>query len=417
MGEGLDLPTTDRKNLWFGLGGAAAAAGLFALACPPFGLAPLAWLVPGLLLLAVRRLPLRHAFEAGLLFGVLSAALVHRWLPEYLMAGLRGIGWEVSPLVGSLVTFAGIAVSAGIPCGAMAALYGVAARRVSRTDLAVAGAFLWVTGEWLRSQVVGWQLIGHTQYRELWLIQVADLGGVLAVSFVMAFASIAAFETAAGVGSHAIRVSAGVRNMIMPAAALLVAFGHGLAAKVTYDDVTADAIALPDGSMAHENASFRQVATTSTSPEYTRPALRIRQVALEEQTGLRVGPLLCEDLFDGGIVHAVIAAGADVLINNCRVDWFADSPSVPEQHLAQAVFRAVESRRFLVRATANGGAELITALGEVYDDTPVGRTLAISTDTTRYLAVGDRWVFIGLGVSLVVIGRGRRATDRRESPH
>src|SRR5256885_14601840 len=52
--------------------GALAAAALYSLACPPHEWSLLAWLVPGLLLVAVRPLGLVPAPARGALFGVAS---------------------------------------------------------------------------------------------------------------------------------------------------------------------------------------------------------------------------------------------------------------------------------------------------------------------------------------------------------
>lgn len=405
------METPNKRILWVALAGAFTAAVLFALACPPYGYSVAAWLVPGVLLLSARRLPVRHAFEAGLLFGILSAGLVHRWLPGFIEPGLMALGVEGSPLLTSLIAFAGIAVGVGVPCGAMTAAYAIVSRQVSRVDLPIAGAFLWVACEWLRAQTFGWQLLGHTQFRELWLIQVADLGGVLAVSFVVAFASIAAAEVANGVATRGMRITTGARALVLPVATLVVALGHGVGARMMYEMQAADAHSSHINPYAADFAEIRPASWSASPRAHVRPELQVRQVALVEHAGLRVSPLLCEDLFDASIVHGVVAAGADVLINSCRVGWLTDAPAAAEQHLAQAVIRAVESRRFLVRATEDGEAELITATGEVHRETPRGQTFSISTDTTRYMQLGDRWIFVGLGVSLIVVGRGKRPRD------
>ncbi|MBN1771044.1 MAG: apolipoprotein N-acyltransferase [Deltaproteobacteria bacterium] len=63
-------------------------------------------------------------------------------------------------------------------------------------------------------------------------------------------------------------------------------------------------------------------------------------------------------------VRALVARGATLLVNLSDDSWFG-ATAEPEQHLAQAVFRAVESRRDLVRATGSGVSAFVTATGEV----------------------------------------------------
>src|SRR3989442_12362992 len=59
--------------------GALAAAALFSLACPPHEWSLLAWLVPGLLLVAVRRLGIVRALACGALFGVAIGYGITGW--------------------------------------------------------------------------------------------------------------------------------------------------------------------------------------------------------------------------------------------------------------------------------------------------------------------------------------------------
>jgi len=393
----------ERKSLLGALLGAAAAAVLFAAACPPFGFTAAAWLVPGVLFVTTRRLPARYAFEAGLLFGVLSAGLVTRWLTDSLMLGL-----DVSPLSASLIAFSGITVAVGIPCGLLTMGYAYASHRVSRVDLPIVGAFLWVATEWAQAQLIGWQLLGHTQARELWLIQVADLGGVFAVSFVVAFASIAAAEAAVAVARGSIRFRAGAYALILPLSTLAIAFAYGADARSLYQTSPAASDWSVDIGAAAYSAPLRE-ASWRTGGVEAPAAMRPRHVSTVDHSGIRVSPLHCGDLLDTSAVRSAVTEGADVMINDCRVDWLAGAPAAAtEQHLALAVFRAVESRRFVVRATNDGNAELITAMGETHTEAPDGQTLTISTETTRYMQYGDRWILLGLGASLVVVGRGRR---------
>ncbi len=223
------MNSPDKKRLWAGLTGSVAAAVLFALACPPYGFSLAAWFVPGILLVSVRRLPYRHAFESGLLFGILSGGLVTRWLPESLV-----VGFDMSPMAASLTAYAGIAIAIGIPCGLLTLGYAYASRRVSRYDLPLVGTFFWVMSEWVRAQLLGWELLGHTQFQELWLIQVADLGGVFAVSFTVAFVSIAAAELTSGLAQRTHAFAGAARIMALPTAALAIVFMYGVGALDMY---------------------------------------------------------------------------------------------------------------------------------------------------------------------------------------
>lgn len=413
------MSTPDNKSLYVGLLGSVIAAILFVLSCPPFEHAAAAWLVPGILLVSARRLPYRHAFEAGFLFGVLSAGMVGRWLPDSLV-----LGFELTPFLASLIAYGGISIGIGIPCGLLTLGYAYASRRVSAVDLPIVGTFFWIAAEWLRDQYLGWAMLGHSQFRELWLIQVADLGGVFAVSFVMALVSISIAELISATANRAVGIAAGARALILPVAALAVSIQYGATAREIYEASPAEAVSNVESfdstTATVLPASWNPAAAPSRIiPAASRaergssvglPDLRVRQVSTIQDNGVSVSPLLCQDLLNGDLVHQVVAAGADVLINNCRVPWMADASSgANAQHLAVAVFRSVESRRFLVRATNDGAGELITADGETHREKPSGQSLAIAEGTTNYLRYGNTWIFAGFGLALIVVGRGRRS--------
>ncbi len=69
------------------------------------------------------------------------------------------------------------------------------------------------------------------------------------------------------------------------------------------------------------------------------------------------------------IARAFTNAGADVLINISN-DGYLGPTAVMRQHLANAVFRAVENDRDLVRVTNSGISAYIDSNGHVHDATP-----------------------------------------------
>ncbi|MES1208912.1 MAG: apolipoprotein N-acyltransferase [Pseudomonadota bacterium] len=82
--------------------------------------------------------------------------------------------------------------------------------------------------------------------------------------------------------------------------------------------------------------------------------------------GHPVAALICyEDLFPGFVNDAVNATHPEMLVNLTNDAWFGDTTE-PWMHLALAKFRAVEHRRYLIRATNTGVSAIID---------PVGRTV------------------------------------------
>lgn len=125
----------------------------------------------------------RTALAFGWLAGVAFFLPLLRWL-NYTFRVYSAIPW---PLTWGPVVL--LAAYCALYFGLVALGLGWIARRRGRgTALAVA-PFLWVGGEWVRGQLFGgfpWALLGYSQYAHLTVIQVAELGGVWAVSFVLA---------------------------------------------------------------------------------------------------------------------------------------------------------------------------------------------------------------------------------------
>jgi apolipoprotein N-acyltransferase len=80
--------------------------------------------------------------------------------------------------------------------------------------------------------------------------------------------------------------------------------------------------------------------------------------------------------------------GADLLLNLTNDAWFQGSPAA-ELHLALAAFRAVEHRRYLIRATNDGVTAMVDPGGAVTWRLPAGRA-ASGVAEARWLH-GSTW--------------------------
>jgi apolipoprotein N-acyltransferase len=89
-----------------------------------------------------------------------------------------------------------------------------------------------------------------------------------------------------------------------------------------------------------------------------------------------------------------LAGGSDFLVNITNDAWFGRS-SAPEQHLAMAAVRAVETRRFLVRAANTGISALVDPYGRIAARTGLGERTVLSgairpgRGRTPYARTGD----------------------------
>jgi apolipoprotein N-acyltransferase len=110
---------------------------------------------------------------------------------------------------------------------------------------------------------------------------------------------------------------------------------------------------------------------------------------------VRAGVFICIESAYPSIARRFTGDGADVLINISN-DGYLGPTAVMRQHLANAVFRAVENGRPVLRVTNTGISAFITPAGEVKDATssfhPEVRTWNIARAVTRptfYTAYGD----------------------------
>ncbi|MDR2471123.1 MAG: apolipoprotein N-acyltransferase [Treponema sp.] len=106
-------------------------------------------------------------------------------------------------------------------------------------------------------------------------------------------------------------------------------------------------------------------------------------------------PICFEDSF-GGLSRDFTRAGAELIVNITNDAW-AGSLAAQNQHLAMAVFRAVENRRSLVRAASSGQtcavdpAGRITALAPAFTETFLNVSVPLIKRLTPYTLWGDLW--------------------------
>lgn len=123
---------------------------------------------------------------------------------------------------------------------------------------------------------------------------------------------------------------------------------------------------------------------------------------------VRAGVFICIESAYPSIARSFTGAGADVLINISN-DGYLGPTAVMRQHLANAVFRAVENGRPVLRVTNTGITAFITPTGAVKDATEgfksEVRTWAIArskNEKTFYVAHGDLFATACAVFSLLV---------------
>jgi len=128
------------------------------------------------------------------------------------------------------------------------------------------------------------------------------------------------------------------------------------------------------------------------------------------------GTLICFEAIYPDLALDVVRAGARFLVNVSNDAWFGTTAGL-EQHFAISVFRAVETRRALVRATNTGVTALVGPSGRIVARFPVEVRGAWVLDvplrdgTPLYVRIGDlcAWLAVALtGLGLLIAPSPRR---------
>jgi apolipoprotein N-acyltransferase len=164
---------------------AIASGVLIALSFPTPGLSFLAWIALIPLLIALEESSPRTAFRVGMTCGVTAYAFILYWL-NIVFVQYGHLPWAVSIPVYLLLVFW------------LAMFYGLSTTIARLGELiGIKTAFTlpvaWVAFDFIRSFLFSgfaWAMLGHSQYRTLPLIQIADLAGVYGITLLIVLANI-----------------------------------------------------------------------------------------------------------------------------------------------------------------------------------------------------------------------------------
>ncbi len=189
------------------------SAALQAVAFPPWDQTWAAWIALVPFLHVVTSLEPRRAAWAGLLFGTVGMWAVAYWVPVAL-----SVYWGQPLWFGVLFSLGASIVFAGSYSAGFAACAAWATRRtlgVARVGLL---ACLWVAWDFLRAHLLTgdpWLLLGYTLAPSPRLAQLADLGGVYTLAFLVLFVNASFLEAARTRGGSAVRVLATAAALVI----------------------------------------------------------------------------------------------------------------------------------------------------------------------------------------------------------
>lgn len=130
----------------------------------------------------------------------------------------------------------------------------------------------------------------------------------------------------------------------------------------------------------------------------------------------RIGSFICSESAEPSIARHLTRRGATLLIEVTNDAWFGPTAGA-NQHLAHAIFRAVENARPLIRVTNSGVTVLIEPDGQLIEPTGLFETAirqwtidssALAATETVYTRWGD-WFVIACGLAcLMILARAQR---------
>lgn len=196
---------------------AIASGILVALSFPNPGLSFLAWIALIPLLIALEECSPREAFRIGMTCGITAYAFILYWL-NIVFTQYGHLPWSVSiPVYLLLVLWLSLFYSLSTWIARLGELVGIKA--------AFTLPIAWVAFDYIRSFLFSgfaWAMLGHSQFRTLPLIQIADLAGVYGITLLIVLVNIVMHRALRAVSG------AGVPYPVKSAAVVLILLGATL---------------------------------------------------------------------------------------------------------------------------------------------------------------------------------------------
>ncbi|MBM3286077.1 MAG: apolipoprotein N-acyltransferase [Candidatus Eisenbacteria bacterium] len=139
--------------------------------------------------------------------------------------------------------------------------------------------------------------------------------------------------------------------------------------------------------------------------------------------GARIACLICFESIFPDLARRFADEGANLLLNITNDFWFGDN-AAPIQHAEMAIFRAVETRRPLLRCANTGVSMVVDPWGRVIEETDtfveatVDRRVALGSGATFYVRHGE-WLCralaalaMALVICRIIVGRAHWTPTR-----
>ncbi len=121
-----------------------------------------------------------------------------------------------------------------------------------------------------------------------------------------------------------------------------------------------------------------------------------------------IGVAICYEIIFPQLIRAFISRGAELIATITNDAWFGRT-SAPYQHFSMAVFRAVENRRYVVRAANTGISGIIDPYGKILASSPIFVKTIVEGVVypmevrTFYLKYGDLLCWLSILLSVMAL--------------
>ncbi len=337
------------------------------------------------------------------------------WLPRAVA------DYYQQPLILGLLLFGGVwALTVGPYVVAFALLYRRLARR-PRILLPLLGGMAWAGMELARTRLfIGdpFGLFGYSQVEQLWLVQVADITGVYGISAVLAAANIVIVELLLArhaASDAAQRAAVGGLLTVAATVAIVAAYGQLRLRQLTSVAEASGTVVIAQGNLDLGAQWKREFYGTNLDAymRLTANALRDHPAALVVWPESAMTFLIeTEPSYRAALASLLDHYGSDLIAGGPRLG------ATPEQHFNSAFLlgpdgrlRAVEQRRYLIRASTSGPSAIITPTGDIAVHSAPGHAVTVRgtiephSDLTFYARFGDAFGLLCVLVPLLVLAR------------
>lgn len=146
-----------------------------------------------------------------------------------------------------------------------------------------------------------------------------------------------------------------------------------------------------------------------------------RRYVLHDYNKIKFGSPICYEVIFPGLVRKFARAGAQFLVTITNDGWYGRSAS-PHQHFLIAVFRAVENRRYLLRAATTGISGFVDPYGRILShsdlmtETVLTENISPRATQSFYTRYGDLLPYLSLTLTgvLFILALGKRIHERQK---